>query len=40
MDGVIGKVVDIHSEGGGVTLDRRGDVHWRDRVRDLEEELD
>jgi hypothetical protein len=40
MDGVIGQVEDIHPEGGGVTLDRCGDVHWLDRVRKLEEELE
>jgi hypothetical protein len=40
MDGVIGKVEDIYQEGGGVALDRSGDVHSLDRVRKLEEELD
>jgi hypothetical protein len=40
MDGVIGQVEDIYPEGGGVALDRGGDVHRLDRVRKLEEELD
>jgi hypothetical protein len=40
MDGVIGLVEDIYPEGGGVTLDRGGDVHSLDCVRKLEEELD
>jgi hypothetical protein len=40
MDEVIGQVEDIHREGGGVTLDRGGDVHWMECVLKLEEELD
>jgi hypothetical protein len=40
MDGVVGQVEDIYQEGGGVILDRGGNVDWLDRVRKLEEELD
>jgi hypothetical protein len=39
MDGFIGQVEDIYPEEGGVTLDRGGDVHWLECVRELEEEL-
>jgi hypothetical protein len=40
MDGDIGQVEDIYPEGGGIILDRGGDVHWLDCVRKLQEELD
>ena len=39
MDGFIGQVDDIYPQGGGVTLDRYGNVYWLKRVRELEEEL-
>jgi hypothetical protein len=39
MNGVIGQVEDIHPEGGGVVLDRGGDVHGLEDVRKLEDEL-
>jgi hypothetical protein len=39
MNGVIGQVEDIHPEGGGVVLDRCGNVHGREGVRELEDEL-
>jgi hypothetical protein len=39
MNGVIGKVEDIHLEGGGVTLDRGGNVYMLECVRELEDEL-
>jgi hypothetical protein len=38
--GVIGQVENIYPQRGGVALDRSGFVHWLDRVRELEEELD
>jgi hypothetical protein len=39
MDGVIGQVENIYPEGGGFTLDRGGNVHMLEGVRDLEDEL-
>jgi hypothetical protein len=39
MNGVIGQVEDIHPEGGGVVLDRGGNVHRLEGVRELEDEL-
>ena len=39
MNGIIGQVEDIHPEGGGVVLDRGGNVHWQEGVRELEDEL-
>jgi hypothetical protein len=39
MDGVIGQVEDISPRGGGVTLDRGGNVHELEDVRELEDEL-
>jgi hypothetical protein len=33
-------VEDTYPQGGGVTLDRGGVVHWLERIRELEEELD
>jgi hypothetical protein len=38
MIGVIGQVEDIHPEGGGVVLDRGGNVHGLEGVRELEDE--
>jgi hypothetical protein len=37
MDRVIGQVDDIYPEGGGVTLDRGGNVHMLEGVRELED---
>jgi hypothetical protein len=39
MNGVIGQVEDIHPKGGGVVLDRGGNVQWLEGVRELEEKL-
>jgi hypothetical protein len=39
MNGVIGQVEDIHPEGGGVVLDRGGNVHSLEGVRESEDEL-
>jgi hypothetical protein len=38
MNGVIGQVEDVHPEGGGVVLDRGGNFHWLEGVRELEDE--
>jgi hypothetical protein len=39
MNGVIGQVEDIHLEGGGVVLDRGGNVHMLECVCELDDEL-
>jgi hypothetical protein len=39
MNGVTGQVEDIYPEGGGVTLDRGGNVHGFEGVHELEDEL-
>jgi hypothetical protein len=39
MNGVIGQVEDIHPKGGGVVLDRDGNVHGLEGVRELKDEM-